>query len=124
MLPRKTNGESLITFRNDRAEVLEHVQVRVERLAIVEIEAVLAPPPERLPGHFLQAGQIDPPALKHLHLVVAEIVTDHGDHPHIGKERCRHAEVRGRAPHDTRGFAEGSLHTIECGRSRRSEWDA
>ena len=93
--------------------MLEHVQVRVDRLAAVQVEAVLPFPAERLAGHLLQPGEIDPAPAEYLLDVRAEVLADDGDDAHLGEERRGDGEIGRRAADDASRFAERSLDGIE-----------
>ena len=90
-----------VALRQHRTELVEDVEIGIHRLAAVQIGAVLALPAERLTGHPLQPGQINATAGEDPHLLLREVVADHGHQPHISEEGCRHTEERRGAPDHT-----------------------
>ncbi len=87
--------------------------MRVDRLAAVQVEAVLPFPAERFARHFLEAGQIDPASAEHLLDVGAEVVADDRDDAHLGEKRRGDSEIGGCAADDAVRFAEWRLDGIE-----------
>ena len=81
-------------------EVLEDVQLGEERLAAVEVVAVLATPAEGLAVGALDSLQVDAPAREELHVLLAEVFTDDGDEVYVGEVRGGEREVGQRAADD------------------------
>ena len=112
-VPEKDERRCLVAGRNLRLERLEDVEVRVNRLAAVQVEAVFPFPAKGLARHLFEAGEIDLPSAEHLVDVCAEIFADHGDNPHLREKRRGDREIGGRAADDAVGFAKGRFDGIE-----------
>src|SRR2546428_6898057 len=59
-------------------ELLEHIEVGEERLAAVEVVAILAAPAKGLAASVLDALEVNPPALKHHNVMIVEVLADNG----------------------------------------------
>jgi hypothetical protein len=110
---KKDKGAGSIALGQTRPEILKDVEMRVDRVAVVQVEAVLALPAECFSGDPLQPGQIDTPAIEDRHLVAGEVLADDGHDPHVGEERRRDGEVGRGATDDTGRFAKRRLDRIE-----------
>ena len=77
-------------------EALEDVELGEQRLAAIEVQAVLAAPAERLAFGVLNTLQVDASTTEQLELFLAEVFADDGDQVDVGEERSEQGEV-GRA---------------------------
>ena len=104
-------------------EVLEHVELGVQRLTGVEVPAVAALPEERLAARdALDVVDRRTARSQHLELGLTEVVADRPDDPHMIEERGGQGEVgRGPAQHPL-ADAERRLHSVE--RDRTYDGDA
>src|SRR5688572_3487524 len=96
--------------------------MRVDRLAAVQVEAVLPFPPERLARHFLEAGEIDLPSPEDLLHIRAEVLADVGDDAHLSEERRGDREVGGGAADHAIGLAKRGFDRVECNRANGKYW--
>ena len=86
-------------LRQRRLEVLEDVEVRLQRVADVDVALVAPGPEERLAaGHVLDVVGDDAARVQRLVLGLAEVVADRPDHARVGEERGGEREVHRRAP--------------------------
>jgi hypothetical protein len=98
--------------------VLEHVQLRVERLAAVEIPAVLPAPEKRAPaGHVFDVADIDAAATEHVELGFAEVLADRPDYPHDVEERGGEGEMHGSPAEHPLALPERGLNGVKRDRS-------
>ena len=105
-------------LRELRLEGLEHVQPRVERLARVEVPAVLAAPEEGLAArHVLDVVGEGAPRRENGEVLVAEVVADRAHCGHGVEERRRQREVGRRAAEHPLALAERRLDRVERDRS-------
>ena len=96
-----------------RLEAFEDVELGEQRLAAVQVQAVLAAPAERLAFGVGDTLQVDAPTFEELQLLVAEVFADDGDQVDIGEERSGQGEVGERATHDVGDLAERRLDGVE-----------
>ena len=94
-------------------EALEDVELGEQRLAAIEVQAVLAAPAERLAFGVGNTLQVDTPTAEQLQLFLAEVLADHGDQVDVGEERSGEGEVGQRATHDVGDLAERRLDGVE-----------
>jgi hypothetical protein len=101
-----------------RREALEHPELRVERLARVQIPAVLALPEEGLAASDpLHVGHVDVASAHHLELLLAEVLAHRSHHAHVVEERRGQGEVHRRAAEHPLALAEGSPDGVVGDRS-------
>ena len=97
-----------------RLEVGEDVELRVERVAVVEVPGVAARPEERLPArHALDVVGRDAASVEDAELLVAEVLADDAHDAHVREEARREREMGGRAPEQAITLAERSLDRVE-----------
>ena len=72
--------------RDHGAKRLEHIQVRVDGLTRVEVEAVLAAPTKGRTIDPLKTSQVDSAVGEDSHVLVLEILTHNTYQANIGKE--------------------------------------
>ena len=91
-----------------RLEVLEDVEVGLQRVADVDVALVAARPEERLAARdVLDVVGVDPAGVQHGELLLAEVVADRADHVGVGEERGGQREVH-------RGAAEQASRLPVC----------
>ena len=84
--------------RELRLEVLEDVEVRLQRVALVDVAVVAAGPEERLAaGHVLDVVGQHPAVVQDRVLLLAEVVAHRPDDAGLGELRRGEREVHGRA---------------------------
>ena len=112
-------GEEQHSLARARAEsfgskVLEHAEARLERLARVEVPAVLAGPEEGLAaGDVLDVRDVDAAGAQHVELGLAEVVADRADDADLVEERRGQREMHGGAAEHPLALAERGLDGIE-----------
>ena len=112
MLARNRTSARREASRELRLELGEHVQLGVERLAVVEVPAVHAAPEERLAaGDVLDVVGDRRRGARAARLGRGEVVADRADHAHLVEERRGEREVHG-------GAAEHALALPERGPDR------
>jgi hypothetical protein len=85
-------------------------QLGVDRLARVQIPAVLAVPEERPPaGDLLDARDVDTAAAHDLELLLAEVLADRADDADVVEEGGGQGEVDGGAAEHPLALTEGGL---------------
>src|SRR6266516_1076294 len=94
-------------------ELLEHIEVGEERLAAVEVVAILAAPAKGLAASVLDALEVNPPALKHPHVLLVEVLADNGDEVDVGEIGGGDSEVGEGAADNIVGLTEGRLDGVE-----------
>src|SRR5439155_4616389 len=102
-----------VGVRQDGLEPFEYVEVGEERLAAVQVVAVLAAPAERLAPRVLEALEVDPPAGEDLHVLFVEVLADNGDEVNIGEVRGGDSKVGQGATDYIVGLAERCLNGVE-----------
>ena len=118
MLARNTTSAPLETSDSFGSNPLEDVQLRIERLAVVEVPAVLAGPEERLAaGHVLDVVGVDAARAQHGVLVLAEVVADGTDDVDGVEERRSQREVDRRTAEHLLPGAERGLDRVERDRA-------
>ena len=106
-----------------RLEALEHAQLRVERLARVQVPAVLAAPEERLAaGDALDVGDVDAALAHHVELGLAEVLADRADDADLVEERGGQREVHGGAAEHPLALAERRLDGVVGDRADHGDW--
>jgi len=65
-----------VRLRQLGSKALEDVQVGKERLAVVQVVAVLTAPAERLAARALEALQVDAATAEYLQLLLAKVFAD------------------------------------------------
>ncbi len=101
-----------------RIEALEHAELGVERLAGVQVPAVLAVPEERAAtGDALDRLDVDAAAAHHLELLLAEVVPDRPDDADLVEERGGEGEVDGGTAEHPLAFSERGLDGVVGDRS-------
>ncbi len=94
-------------------KALEHAELRVERLARVQIPAILAAPEEGLAaGDALDVGDVHVAIAQHLQLGLAEIVADGADDVDPIEERGGQREVHGGAAEHPLALPERGLDGV------------
>ena len=120
------NSTSLARERSDSfgCEALEHAELRVERLARVQVPAVLAVPEERLAaGHALDVDDVDAAARACTSsCCLAEVVADRADDADLVEERGGQREVHGGAAEHPLALAERRLDGVVGDRSDDGDW--
>ena len=114
------NSTSLARELSDSfgCKALEHAELRVERLARVQVPAVLAAPEERLAaGDALDVGDVHAALAHHLELSLAEVLADRPDDAHLVEERRGEREMHGRAAEHPLALAERRLDGVIGDRS-------
>src|SRR5581483_7411218 len=97
-----------------RREALEHAELSVERLARVEVPAVLATPEEGLAArHALDVGDVHAAVAHDLQLALAEVLADWADDQDLGEEGGGQREVHGGAAEHPLALAERGLHGVK-----------
>ena len=95
-------------------EVLQHVQLQVERLAVVHVRQILAAPAEGFAaGNDLQAGGVDAPGLEHGGVFRRPILAHHAGQPHGGEEAGRVGEEHGRAAQHVVALLGGRFDAVQ-----------
>ena len=118
MLARNRTSQFARALRKLGLEVLEHVELGVERLPTAHVPAVPALPEEGLAArHALDVVDRRAARLQHLELGLAEVVTDRPDDPHRVEERGGEREVGGGAAQHSLALAERRLDGVEGDRS-------
>ena len=80
-------------------EALEHAELGLERLARVQVPAVLAAPEEGLAaGDALDVGDVDLAVAQHLQLGLAEVVADGADDADPSKKEAASAKCTAAPP--------------------------
>ncbi len=102
-----------VMIRQLRLEPLEHIELRLQRDRLVELVAVLAPPPERPSGGDGQALQIHPAALQKRAMGIRKILAHHRHHPGSGIVAGGRCKIGGRASQYLRDIAEGGFDGIQ-----------
>ncbi len=103
-------------------KALEHPQLRVERLARVQVPAVLASPEERpSAGHALDVRDVHAAAAHHLELLLAEVVAHGPDDAHIREEGGGKGEVDGGAAEHPLALPERRLDAVEGDRANHCD---
>ena len=96
-----------------RGKALEHAELGVERLARVQIPAVLAAPEEGLPaGDALDVGDIHAAAAQHIELGLAEVIAHGADDADPIEERGGQREVHGGAAEHALALAKRRLDGV------------
>src|SRR5207248_4693812 len=95
------------------SEMLEDVELRVERLGGVQIEAVAALPAERPAAHLLQPVQIHSALAQEVQLGERKILAHHADHGHLRQEAGRRREIGGASAQHVVALAERRLDRVE-----------
>ena len=114
MLPRNTYSESRIVGGQLRAELGEHVELRVERVRGVEVELVAALPAEGPPGPADEPGEVDRRAsAKKRDVLLREVLADDRDHAGRAEEARADREVGGRAAEHVVAPPERRLEGVE-----------
>ena len=110
MLARKSDVRAARDVGELGLEVGEHVQLGVERLAVVEVPAVLAAPEERpVARHVLDVVGVDAPGAQDGVLLLAEVIR----RPGRPRGRCRRTTPRARnGPRSRRASAPGSPNGV------------
>ena len=122
MLARKRTSPSR-RLRQLRLEVLEDVEVRLERVARVQVVVVLALPEEGLAARDVLdvVGDRRRACAGRARLLVAEVVADRADDADLVEERRGQREVGGRAAEHPLALAERGLDGVEGDRSDHGE---
>ena len=122
MFARNRTSQSLEACESFGIEVLEDVEVGLERVARVHVLVVDALPEERLAaGDVLDVVGDDVAAVQDGVLLVAEVVADRADDAHLVEERRGQREVRGGAAEHALAAAVRCLNRVERDRSNNSE---
>jgi hypothetical protein len=98
-------------------EVGEHVQLRIQRCAGIEIGTVFAFPPEGLSLLSLQSGSVYTFAAQISNVLLRKVLPDDGYHADIGKIACRNAEIGGGSTQNFIAPSERRLDRIQHNRS-------
>ena len=98
--------------RQLRREGLEHAEAGLERLAAVEVPAVLAGPEEGLAGDVLDVADIDAAASQDVELGLAEVIADRADDADLIEEGGGQREVHGGAAEHAGALAERRLNGV------------
>ena len=112
-IPEEDDVRLSVGVRQDGLEPFEYVEVGEERLAAVEVVAVLAPPAEGPAARVLEALEVDPPAGEDLHVLFVEVLADNGDEVNIGEVGGGDSKVGQGATDYIVGLAEGRLDGVE-----------
>ena len=95
-VPEEHDARALPSIRENRPELLEHIEIGFERLPGVEILSVAAAPVE---GHaalvLLESSDVDVVAGQRVEIIRCEVFADHCDQSRSCHGRCCHREVRG-----------------------------
>src|SRR5207245_10269467 len=104
-----------------RSSDLEHVELRVEGLRLVQVVAVLPRPAEGPPPGRREAVQIDAAILEESEVRLREVLADRRDEADLGEEARGVREVGRRSTEDEIGRAEGRLDAVERDRADDEE---
>ena len=114
MLARNSDVGGARGVRQLRLEVLEHVEVGLQRVADVDVALVAAGPEERLAARDVLDVVGDHAArVQHGVLLLAEVVADRADDAGLGEERGGEREVHGRAAEQAVALAGRGLDGVE-----------
>src|SRR5207253_4375350 len=96
-----------------RREMLEHVQLRVQRLRGIQIESVPAPPAESPSRRALQAIEVDATPAQEVEVLERKVLADDADHRDPGEQARGGGEVGSTSAQHVLALAERRLHRIE-----------
>src|SRR4030067_2400173 len=100
-------GAVAMPFVQPRMKVLEHVELRLQRVRVAELHVVLAAPPKGPAGGGFEAGGVDRKACRPPAVMGREVLADDGDDPHRGEKAGRWREVRRRSAERPGRLSEG-----------------
>ncbi len=111
-----------IRLRQCRIELRHHVQLQVERLAVVHVFQVSPPPTERLSaGDNLQSGGVDVPFAEQFAVFLRPILADGAGEPHGGEVTGGVGEEDGRAAQQVIALLRGGFHAVQRDRSNNDQ---
>ena len=102
-----------VSLGKPRVKRLEDVQVRRQRLGLVQIVVVASLPAERLAGRLLQPLKVNIAGAQKVEVRLRKVFADHRDQPDGREETGRRGKVGSGTSEGFGGMAEGGRHRVE-----------